>query len=78
MAGVVLHQVELPLAALEHGVVGNLAPLVVVGPALDLLAHRAGQVVHRTAQILVVVEPYLVAVLHNAPRAVLDSGDVDT
>ena len=48
VAGVILHQIQFPLAALEDGVVGDLAPLIVVGPALHLAAHRAGQVVYRS------------------------------
>ena len=80
MAGVVLHQVKLTLAALEYRVVGDLAPLVIVGPALHLLAHRAGQVVHGAPEVLVVVEPHLLAhgaALHDMARAIGDGTNVD-
>lgn len=81
MASVVLHQVKLPLAALQDSVVGDLAPLVVVGPALHLLGDRAGEVIHRAPEVLVVVQPDLLAhraALHHAARAVLNGGDVHT
>ena len=42
MGGVLLHQIQFPLAALEDRVVGDLAPLVVVRPGDDLTVDGAG------------------------------------
>lgn len=45
MGGVLLDQIQSPLAALEDGVVGDLAPLVVVRPGDDLAVDGGGQVI---------------------------------
>ena len=80
MAGVVLDQIQLPLAHLQDCVVSDLAPLVVVGPALHLLGDRRSEVVHGTPEILVVVQPDLLshgAALHHMARTVGDGTDID-
>ena len=43
MAGVVLDQVNLSIAAFEDGVMGDVAPFVIAGPAGDSLGDVAGQ-----------------------------------
>ena len=43
MAGVVLDQVKFSIAAFEDGVMGDVAPFVIAGPAGDSLGNVAGQ-----------------------------------
>ena len=54
---------------------GDLAPLVVVGPALNLAGQGAGQVVGGAQVVHVVVQADLVAVFNQLCAAVLYAGD---
>ena len=75
MGGVPLDQIQLPLAALEDRVVGDEAPLVVVGPGLHLAADRTGEVVGGAQVIHVVVQAHMVAVALGPPGPLLRAGD---
>ena len=74
VGGVPLDQVQLPLSALEHGVVGDEPPLVVVGPSLHLAAHRAGEVIGGAQVVHVVVQPHVVAVVLGPPARLRGPG----
>ena len=75
MGGILLHQIQLPLAAFQHGVVGDLAPLVVAGPGDDLAVDCAGQVIRSTQIITVVIGVQLTGVIQQAGGAVLNALD---
>ena len=74
VGSVAFDQVQLPLATFQDGVVGDEAPLVVVGPGLHLAAHRAGEVVCGAQVIHVVVQPDMVAVALGPPGPLLRAG----
>ena len=77
VGGVLLHQIQLPLAALEHGVVVDLAPLVVAGPRDDAAVHGGGQVVRSPQVVRVVVGMELALVVEHCGAAVLNALDHD-
>ena len=67
MGGVPFDQIQLPLAALEHGIVDDKSPLVVVRPRLHLEGHRAGEVIRAAQVVHVVVQPDMVTVILGDP-----------
>ena len=75
VGGVPLDQVQLPLSALEHGVVGDEPPLVVMGPGFHLAADRAGEVIGGAQVVHVIVQAHVVAVALGPPGPLLRAGD---
>ena len=69
VGGVLLHQIQLPLAALEDGVVGDLVPLIVAGPRDDLAVDRAGQVIGGPQVVGVIVGVQLTVRIQQRRRA---------
>ena len=77
MGGVLLDEIQLPLAALEDGVVGDLAPLIVAGPGDDLAVDGAGQVIRGAQVVSVVVGVQLTPAVQQGGGAVLNALDHD-
>ena len=77
VGGVALHEVQLPLAAFQDGIVGDEAPFVVVGPGLHLAADRTGEIIGSAQVIHVVVQAHMVAVALWSPGPLLRAGDFE-
>ena len=72
MAGVVFDQVKLSLAAFEDGVMGDVAPFVIAGPAGDSLGDVAGQKFAAAHMIHMAVQRNGIFWRRNAGRTVGD------
>ena len=70
---VLLHQIQLPLAAFEHRIVADLAPLAVAGPGNHPAVHRAGEVVSSAQIVAVVVGVQLTPVIQHRGGTVLNA-----
>ena len=70
---VFLHQIQLSLAAFEHRIVADLAPLAVAGPSNHPAVHRAGEVIGSAQIVAVIVGVQLTLVIQHRGGTVLNT-----